>query len=215
MCTHHSKPNAIQVCILVPPMLPMKLKTMLHKLYVATLVLGLRPRQKGLQGCGSRGSLGAKAKEAVRVQTKREPGSHITYSRECEEVWGSVTEWTLTLPRQLPLWEMESRWTLETSESDFRGQNSMACDVLYIIGKILELRCLKWARIPHLGIWNTSYGQKKLWPLKVGNRPLSDIRFESATRRWKDLNKGYNFGSNLVAIGLWSRELWAPKVLGL
>jgi len=37
----------------------------------------------------------------------------------------------------------------------------MACGVLYIIGKILERRCLKWACIAHLDIWNTSYGQKK------------------------------------------------------
>jgi len=37
----------------------------------------------------------------------------------------------------------------------------MACDVLYIIRKLLELRCLKGARIAHLDIWNTSYGQKK------------------------------------------------------
>jgi hypothetical protein len=35
----------------------------------------------------------------------------------------------------------------------------MACGVLYIIGKLLERRCLKWSRI--LDIWNTSYGQKK------------------------------------------------------
>jgi len=26
----------------------------------------------------------------------------------------------------------------------------MACDVLYIIGKLLEFRCLKWACIAHL-----------------------------------------------------------------
>jgi hypothetical protein len=44
-------------------------------------------------------------------------------------------------------------------------------------------------------------------PLKVGNRPLSDLRMESATWRWKDLDKGYNFGSDLVAIRLGSREL--------
>jgi hypothetical protein len=91
-----------------------------------------------------------------------------------------VREWTLTLPRQLPLWEMESRWTPETSKSDCRGQNPMACGVLYIIGKFLEHRCLKWARIAHLNIWNISYGQKKgresnyqfdSWPQKVRNRP--------------------------------------------
>jgi hypothetical protein len=39
---------------------------------------------------------------------------------------------------------MESRWTPETSENDFKGQNSMACDFFYIIGKLLKRRCLKW-----------------------------------------------------------------------
>jgi len=37
----------------------------------------------------------------------------------------------------------------------------MFCGVLYIIGKLLKFRCLKWVRIVHLDIWNTSYGQKK------------------------------------------------------
>jgi hypothetical protein len=37
----------------------------------------------------------------------------------------------------------------------------MACGVPYIIEKLLELRCLKWAHIAHLDIWNISYGQKK------------------------------------------------------
>jgi len=32
---------------------------------------------------------------------------------------------------------------------------------------------------------------------------------------WKDLDEGYNFGSDLVAIRPGSRELWAPKVPGL
>jgi hypothetical protein len=45
---------------------------------------------------------------------------------------------------------MESQGTPETSENDFKGQNSIACDVLYIIRRILKLRCLKWARIAHL-----------------------------------------------------------------
>jgi hypothetical protein len=92
----------------------------------------------------------------------------------------SVREWTLTLPRELPLWELESWWTLEFSESNFRGQNSLDWGVPYIIGKLLELKCSKWACMTHLDIWNTNYGQKKgqesnwefdSWPLKVGNRP--------------------------------------------
>jgi hypothetical protein len=52
-------------------------------------------------------------------------------------------------------------------------------------------------------------------PLKVGNRPLPDIRIENAIRCWKDLDAGYKFGSDFVAIRLCSRELWAPKVPGL
>jgi hypothetical protein len=49
--------------------------------------------------------------------------------------------------------------------------------------------------------WPFGHLQPKLWaksrPLKVGNRPLPDLRIESATRRWKDLDEGYNFGSDL------------------
>jgi hypothetical protein len=123
---------------------------------------GLATKAKGLQGCGPRGRKpGSQGKGIARLRAKRKLGSHITYPRECKKVWGSVREWTLTLPRQLPLWEMESRWTPEASESDFRGQNSMVCNVLYIIGRLLKRRCLKWALITHSNIWNTSYGQKK------------------------------------------------------
>jgi hypothetical protein len=97
----------------------------------------------------------------------------------------------------------------------------MVCCALYTVGKLLKLRCLKWARIAHLDIWKASYGQKKgreskrefdSRPLKVGNRPLPDIRFESATRRWKALHEGYNFALDCVAIGLCSREISASKV---
>jgi hypothetical protein len=58
---------------------------------------------------------------------------------------------------------MESRWTPETSKSDFRSENSMAYDVLCIFENLLERKCLKWAWIAHLDISNTSYGQKKGW----------------------------------------------------
>jgi hypothetical protein len=94
----------------------------------------------------------SQGKEVTRVRAKKKPRSHITYFRECKKVWGSMREWTLTLPRQLPLWEMESRWTPKISKSNFRGQNSMACGVLYIIGKLLKLRCLN--ELPLL-IWTS------------------------------------------------------------
>jgi hypothetical protein len=50
---------------------------------------------------------------------------------------------------------------------------------------------------------------------RVGNRHLPDVQFECATWHWKDLDKGYNFGSDLVAIQLCSRELWPFKVPGV
>jgi hypothetical protein len=78
-------------------------------------------------------------------------------ARECGRVW----KWTLTLPNELPFWELESQWTLETLESDRKGQNPFPWKILYIIWKLLKCRCPKWARITHLDICNTSYGQKK------------------------------------------------------
>jgi len=135
-----------------------------------------------------------------------------------------VREWTLTLPRQLSLWEMDSRWTPKTSENDCRGQNPMACGILYIIGKLLERRCLKWARIAHLDIWNVSYGQKKgresncqfdSRPQKFGNRPdLLSCRGR-ATYRWKDLDESYNFSSDRISIGGLLAKLWGSKVAGV
>jgi hypothetical protein len=116
---------------------------------------------------------------------------------------------------------MESQWTPKTSESNFRGQNSMACDVLYIIGKLLEHKCLKWAFNAHLYIWNTSYGQKKGWesnwqfdsqPLKVGNQPDFHACRWRATYRWKALDEGYNFALNLISIRGLHAKLWRLKV---
>jgi hypothetical protein len=99
-----------------------------------------------------------------------------SFGRECERVW----RWRLTLPSEFPLWELESQWTPELSKSNYRGQNTLHWRVLYIIEKLLKCKCLKWARMTHLDICNTSYGKKKgwesnwqfdSWPRKVKNRP--------------------------------------------
>ncbi len=149
---------------------------------VATLALGSRPRQG-----------------FARVRAKKG-------ARECGRVW----EWTLTLPNELPFWELESRWTPGTSKSDWKGQNPSPWGVLYIIRNLLKCKCPKWARMTHLDICNTSYGQKKgqksNWqfdsrPQKVRNRPDSLACRWRATCRWKALDKGYNFDSDLVPIG--------------
>jgi hypothetical protein len=132
-------------------------------------------------------------------------------------VWG----WSLTLGK---VGDLESSGTPECLELDSRTQNTSHWGVIGVIGKVLKRRYRKCPRIGHLDICRPSYGQKKgresNWqfdsrPLKVGNRPLPEVRIESAIRRWKDLDEGYNFGSELVAIRACSRELWAPKVPGL
>jgi hypothetical protein len=125
-----------------------------------------------------------------------------------------VREWTLTLPRELPLWELESRWIPEFSKSNYRDQNSIDWVVIYIIGKLLERRFLKWTYMTHLNIWNTSYGQKKgqesnwqfdSWPLKVENHlDFLACRWRM-TYRWKSLDKGYNFALDLISMGPQSR----------
>jgi hypothetical protein len=131
------------------------------------------------------------------------------------QVWG----WSPTLGKSE---DLESPGTPECSELDSKAQNTLHWGVLGVIGKVLKRRYRKWPRIGHLDICRPSYGQKKgrEWqfdsrPLKVGNRPLPDLRIESAIRRWKDDDESYKFGLDLVAIRLCSRELWAPKVPGL
>jgi hypothetical protein len=127
-------------------------------------------------------------------------------------------------PNTSKVGNLESFGTPECLEFDSKTQNTLHWGVLCVIRKVLKRRYWKWPRIGHLEIWSPSYGQKKgresnwqfdSWPLKVWNRPLPNLRIESAIPRWKDLDEGYKFGSDLVAIRLCSRELWAPKVPGL
>jgi hypothetical protein len=114
-------------------------------------------------------------------------------------------------PNTSKVGDLESFGTPECLEFDSKAQNTSHWGVLGVIGKVLKCKYRKWPRIGHLDIYSPSYG-KKSRPLKVRNRPLSDIKFESATRRWKELDEGYNFGLDLW---LCSWELWAPKVPGL
>jgi hypothetical protein len=50
-------------------------------------------------------------------------------------------------------------------------------------------------------------------PLKVGNRPDFFACKWRATYRWKAFHKGYNFASDLIAIGGLHKKLWALKVV--
>jgi hypothetical protein len=180
----------------------------------------LATKARGLQGCGLRSR----------------PGSQITCSRECKE-YKECEGVNPDTPKWTPMLRVGESWspkrTPEISESVLRDQNSMAWCALYINGKILKCRCLKWARIAHLDIWNTSYGQKKAResnsresnsresasfdsrPLKVGNRPETLSFRERATYRWKGLDETYNFSSDGNSIGGLLRKLWWFKVAGV
>jgi hypothetical protein len=129
--------------------------------------------------------------------------------------------WTLTLPSELPFWELESQWTSNFSKGDCKGHNSLDWKVLYIIEKILKLRCLKWVLVTHLDTWNASYGQKKghesncqfdSQPLKVENCPDFLACRWHAIYHWKAFNKGYNFSSDVISIRSLHAKLLAPKV---
>ncbi len=115
-----------------------------------------------------------------------------------------------TFPSELPLWELEFQWTPKFSKGYYKGQNSLDWRVIYIIGNLFELRCLKWARMTHLGISNICYGQKKgcesncqfdyRW-LKIRNRPDFLTCRCRAKYHWKNLDESYNFALDLTWIG--------------
>jgi hypothetical protein len=136
-------------------------------------------------------------------------------------VWGNEPS---HFQRELLVWGLESRWILEYLKNDCRGQNSIDWGVPYIIGNLLEPRCLKWDHMTHLDIWNTSYGQKKgrkstwqfdSWPLKVRNHPNFLVWRWHATYCWIFFDKGYNFALYIISIGGLHAKLWASKVAGV
>jgi len=52
----------------------------------------------------------------------------------------------------------ESSRTLENSERNCKGPNTSHQNVLYIVGKVLKCKCLKWPHLSHLDIYSTNYG---------------------------------------------------------
>jgi hypothetical protein len=103
-------------------------------------------------------------------------------------LWQSVR----VKPNTPKVGDLESSGPPECLEFDNKAQNTLHWGVLGVIEKVLKRRYRKWPHIGHLDICSPSYGQKKgresNWqfgsrPLKVGNRPLPDVRIESATRR--------------------------------
>jgi hypothetical protein len=62
-------------------------------------------------------------------------------------------------------------------------------------------------------IWR--YAAQVMTKRKVGNRPDLGACRGSATHCWKTLDEGYNFASNLIAIGGLHKKLCALKVAGV
>jgi hypothetical protein len=87
------------------------------------------------KGAGQKGSLGV---------TFHAPGN--------AKEWGNEPSHS-QVNFHLESWSLE--WTFKFSENDCKGQNSMEWGVPYIIGKLLELKCSKWAHIGHF--------KHKLW----------------------------------------------------
>jgi len=136
----------------------------------------------------------------------------------------SVREWTLTLPNELPLWELESQWTPEFSKGDYKGQNSLDCEVLYITGNLLKFRCSKMSShdpFRHLEhkLWPKEgpeiNWQFDSWPLKARNHPNFLACRWRATCRWKALDKDYNFALKLTSIEGLHTKLCASKIAGI
>jgi hypothetical protein len=99
-------------------------------------------------------------------------------------------------------------------------QKSLDWGIPYIITNLLEHRCLKWARMTHLEIQNTSYGQKKgqesNWQfhsrsLKVRNRPNFLACRWRATYCCKALDEGYNYSLHLISINGLHQSYGTPK----
>jgi hypothetical protein len=115
---------------------------------------------------------------------------------------------------------LKSSGTPECLEFDSKAQNTSHWGVLGVIGKVLKRRYRKWPRIGHLNICSPSYGQKKgresNWqfdsrPLKVGNRPLSDLRIESAIRLGKILTRATSLVETSLRSGFAVGSYELPK----
>jgi hypothetical protein len=75
--------------------------------------------------------------------------------RECGRVW----EWTLTLPNELPCWELESWWTLEIFRKQLQGIKPIALRSFLYHWKAIETKMSKMGSHDPFG-----HLKHKLWP---------------------------------------------------
>jgi hypothetical protein len=97
-------------------------------------------------------------KGVARLRAKKETRESHHMLPGVQKVWGNEPSHS-QVNSHVGSWS--PKWTPESSKRDYRGQNPLPRRVLYIIGKILKVLCLKWVCIAHSNIWNISYDQKK------------------------------------------------------
>ncbi len=112
-----------------------------RRLNVATLALGSRPRQG-----------------VARLRAKKETQESLHMLPGVQRVWGNEPSHS-QVNSHVGSWSPKR--TPEFLERDCRGQNSSPWGVLYIIGKILNCKCLKWDHIAHLDIWKQVMVKRK------------------------------------------------------
>jgi hypothetical protein len=124
---------------------------------------------------------------------------HMIYSITTP-LWGKCEDETHT-PKS---GNLKSSRTLENSELDCKGQNTLHWSVLYTVGKVSKCKFQKWRCMSHLDNFSISYGQKKgresNW--QFDSRPLK------STRLWC---VQVEFSSEFVPIGVWARNYELPK----
>jgi hypothetical protein len=103
-------------------------------------------------------TLGSRPRQGVgRWRAKRKTRESFCMRPRVQKVWGREPSHS-QVNSHVESWSPKR--TPKSSKCDCKRQNSLSWGVLYIIKKLLKRRCLKWARVAHLNICNTSYGQK-------------------------------------------------------
>jgi hypothetical protein len=149
---------------------------------VTTLALGSRPRQG-----------------FARVWAKKG-------ARECGKMW----EWTLTLPNELPFWGVGVPVDSRNFKKRLQRSKPLALRNSLYHWKSIEVQMSEMGSHDPFGhlqhkLWAKERPRVKLvvWlpPWEVRNRLDSLACRWRVTHRWKALNEGYNFDSDLVPIG--------------
>jgi hypothetical protein len=156
---------------------------------VATLVLGLWPNKRGLQGCGPRGSLGF---------TPHVPGSVGKY----EGMNLHTPTATPTLGTRVPMNFRIFKGQLQGSKTQWLEKLFISLESSWNIdvqnGLTLFIWNLKHKLWPKEGV-----GVKlALWLLTIKSQESTRLPYVQwhATCLWKALNEGYNFALDLISI---------------